>query len=183
MAIAAIKYRSLKDLLADVPITEEDPPTAKIIKRLNHVMRDGELSRGEFLDICHWKSPRSLRLCERNSARLIEKTSCQVFATNDESARLHLLTGLQGVSVPTASAILTLTDPENYGVIDIRVWQLLHKLQSVTRNPRGQGFTFRQWDLYLNILRDHAKRLNVAVRLVELTLFQFHREHQAGPMY
>jgi hypothetical protein len=183
VAIAAIKYRSLEDLLADVPITEEDPPTAKIIKRLNHVKPDGELSRGEFLDICHWKSPRSLRLCERNSARFIEKMSHQVFATQDERIRLHLLTGLQGVSVPTASAILTLTDPKHYGVIDIRVWQLLHKLQSVTTNPRGQAFTFNHWDLYLTILRHHAKRLKVAVRLVELTLFQFHRDHQTGSVY
>jgi hypothetical protein len=87
------------------------------------------------------------------------------------------------VSVPTASAILTLTDPENYGVIDIRVWQLLHKLQSVTRNPRGRGFAFSHWDLYLTILRHHAKRLKVAVRLVELTLFHFHREHQTGSVY
>jgi hypothetical protein len=34
----------------------------------------------------------------------------------------------KGVSVPMASALLTLLDPKRYGVIDIRVWQLLHRM-------------------------------------------------------
>lgn len=183
MAIGAIKYRSLTDLLTHVPITKENPPTARIIKRLRHVKRDGELSRDEFLDICYWKSPRSIRLCERNSAGLIERASRRVFATRNERTRLLLLTGLQGVSVPTASAILTLTDPKNYGVIAIRVWQLLFKLKSVKKNPRGQAFSFDHWHHYLKILREHARRLKVPVRFVELTLFQFHRDHQTGSLY
>jgi len=34
----------------------------------------------------------------------------------------------KGVSVPMASALLTLLDPKRYGVIDIRIWQLLHRM-------------------------------------------------------
>ena len=183
MAIAQFPYQSLGDLLAHESIAEEDPTTAKIIKRLEHVKSDRELSRGEFIDICYWKSPRAIRRCERNSASTIEKTTQKVFATRSEKRKIDLLTNLQGVSVPTASAILTLTDPQNYGVIDIRVWQLLHALQSVKKNPGGQGFTFSHWYHYLQILRHHAKRLRVPVRLVELTLFKFHQEHQDGTLY
>ena len=183
MAIIAIPYKSLRDLLTQEPIVEEDVPTSKIIRRLSHVKADGELSRGEFLDICYWKSPRAIRLCERNSASKIEEVSRKVFGTTNERRRLQLLTGLRGVSVPTASAILTLTDPKHYGVIDIRVWQLLHKLQSVKKNPAGQGFSFEHWYQYLKILRHHAQRLRVPVRSIELTLFKFHRDHQAGTLY
>lgn len=43
-----------------------------------------------------------------------------------------------------ASSILMLTNPNRYGVIDIRVWQLLFKMGSVTRNPEGIGFDFKQ---------------------------------------
>jgi hypothetical protein len=183
MGIVRLPYKSLGDLLAHEPIAEEDSQTIKIIKRLEHAGCDRELSRGEFLDICYWKSPRSIRRCERNSAAAVEKTTQKAFRTKNERRKLELLTSLQGVSVPTASAILTLTNPERYGVIDIRVWQLLHALGSVKKNARGQGFTFSHWFQYLQILRHHGKRLKVPVRLVELTLFKFHQKHQAGTLY
>jgi thermostable 8-oxoguanine DNA glycosylase len=183
MGIVRLPYESLTDLLAHEPVAEEDPQTIRIIKRLRHVKSDRELSRGEFLDICYWKSARSIRRCERNSAAAVEKTSKKVMRTRSEKRRLELLTSLQGVSVPTASAILTLTNPERYGVIDIRVWELLYALESVKSNPRGQGFTFRHWHQYLQILRHHAKRLRVPVRLIELTLFKFHQKHQTGTLY
>jgi hypothetical protein len=114
---------------------------------------------------------------------MIEKTSRKVFSTRSEKRRLELLISLQGVSVPTASAILTLTDPKRYGVIDIRVWQLLYALRSVNKNRGGQRFTFSHWYHYLQILRHYAKRLRVPARLVELTLFNFHQDHQAGTLY
>lgn len=183
MGLKRLKYSSLGDLLDHEPITEEDSDTAKIIRRLRHVKVDKELSRGEFLDICFWKSPRSIRQCERNSAKTIESVSRKVFASRSERKRMELLTSLYGVSVPSASAILTLTNPDNYGVIDIRVWQLLYKLNSVKQNPRGQGFRFDHWYHYLKILRHHAKRLGVPVRLVELSLFKHHQNHQRGKLY
>lgn len=183
MAIDKIQYASLPDLLGNEPMAEEDAPTAKIIKRLRHVRTDKELSRGEFLDICYWKSPRGIRRCERNSATRVEQTTQKVFSTASEEKRIELLTSLEGVSIPTASAILTLTDPVNYGVIDIRVWQLLHHLRSVTANPKGQNFTFQHWYQYLKILRHHARQLKVPTRLVELTLFEYHRDHQVGTLY
>ena|SRR2546427_12023878 len=52
---------------------------------------------------------------------------------------LALLVGLKGVRVPMASAILTLIDPRRYGVIDIRVWQLLYAIKSVQQLPGGRG--------------------------------------------
>jgi hypothetical protein len=183
MAIARLRYRSLDDLLAQESITEEDAPTASIVRRLEHVRSAGELSRGEFLDICRWKSPRSIRHCERNSANAIKTISRKVFRTRSERRKIELLTSLQGVSVPTASAILTLTDPGRYGAIDIRVWQLLYALGAVENNPSGRGFTFDHWYQYLQILRHQAKRLGVSVRRVELTLFKVHQEHQVGKLY
>jgi len=183
MALDHPTYQSLGDLLAREPIAEEDPQTAKIIRRLEHVKSDGELSRGEFIDICYWKSPRSIRRCERNSSSTIEKVSRKVFETRNEERKIDLLASLQGVSVPTASAVLTLTNPKNYGVIDIRVWQLLYALQSVETNPGGQGFTVSHWLQYLQILRHQAKRKKLAVRLVELTLYKFHQGHQTETLY
>ena len=183
MAIDKIPYASLTELLASEPMAEEDAPTAKIIKRLKHVRVDKELSRGEFLDICYWKSPRGIRRCERNSGTVVEQTTQKVFATRSEMRKIELLTSLEGVSIPTASAILTLTDPKAYGVIDIRVWQLLHTLGSVPSNPRGQNFTFEHWYRFLQIMRHHSRLLKIPARRIELTLFEYHRSHQTGPLY
>jgi hypothetical protein len=82
-----------------------------------------------------------------------------------------------------ASAILTLTDPRRYGVIDIRVWQLLYELRSVSTKPGGVGFTFRHWHEFLMTLRPHAKRLGVSVRAVEYSLFCYHQRGQRGVLY
>jgi len=87
------------------------------------------------------------------------------------------------VSVPTASAILTLIDPRRYGVLDIRAWQLLFGLGAVERKPAGRGFAPRDWLDYLAELRRHARRLGVPTRAVEYTLFQCHRRFQKGRLY
>ena len=106
-----------------------------------------------------------------------------VLATRSEQRRLELLTGLRGVSVPTASAILTLVDPRRYGVLDIRAWQLLWRLGTVRRKPAGRGFGPDDWLEYLGEIRRHARRLGVRARAVELTLFLCHRRLQKGRLY
>ena len=85
--------------------------------------------------------------------------SSLAFGTRSERIKLEALTALHGVSIPMASAILTLTNPRRYGVIDIRVWQLLFDLKSVRTKPRGVGFNFNNWYHYLMKLRYHASEL------------------------
>ena len=96
---------------------------------------------------------------------------------------MELLTSLDGVGIPMASAVLTLIDPRRHGVLDIRVWQLLFAMQSVRQNPRGRGFSLEHWKRYLRALRGPARRLGVSVRAVEWTLFHAHRAVQEGRLY
>src|SRR6185436_12784195 len=106
-----------------------------------------------------------------------------VLATRSERDRMELLTRLKGVGVPMASAILTLLDPRRYGVLDIRAWQLLFAIRSVSANQRGQGFTIPQWEQYLTALRHHARHLRTTPRAIEYTLFLVHRKFQQGLLY
>jgi hypothetical protein len=106
-----------------------------------------------------------------------------VLAARSERGRLTALSSLSGVSVPVASAILTLIDPRRYGVLDIRVWQLLHALGAVRTRPGGRGFEARHWDEFLGCLRPAARRLGTTVRAVEYTLFHCHRRFQLGRLY
>jgi hypothetical protein len=181
--VKRIKYVSLRQLLRQELIADEDAGTKALIHGLRHVKRAREFSRHQFLAMCRWKSPRAMGRCRRNSARTIRRISRAALATRSERKRMNLLRTLRGVSVPMASAILTLVDPNRYGVLDIRVWQLLFAIDSVRTNPRGVGFSFKNWYDYLRRLRYHAREIGVSARTIERTLFEYHREVQQGKLY
>jgi thermostable 8-oxoguanine DNA glycosylase len=183
MASPAKADRLVARLLRRELVAGDDGETADLIHRLRHVKRTGRFSRSEFLEMCRWKSPRSARQCERNNAAAIRRASRQVLTSRDERRRLELLVRLRGVGVPTASAILTLVDPRRYGVIDIRVWKLLHRIGAVEGRPGGAGFRFADWQRFLEILRRHSRALGVSARRVELTLFEHHRRTRTGRLY
>jgi len=181
--LGKVGYRSLAALLRRELALDEDPGTAALTRRLRHVKRAGEFSRAEFLRMGAWKSPRAAPHYRKNSAARVRAVSRAALASRSERRRLELLLDLDGVSVPVASAILTLIDPRRYGVLDIRVWQLLFALGGVGWKPGGRGFTVRDWLHYLTQLRRHARRLGVPVRAVEYTLFRCHRKLQVGRLY
>ncbi len=178
-----MKYRDVAAILANELTREESPATRQLIDDLRVVRRRGYLTKREFLTICRWKSPRAIRLCESNSPDRIRRHSATALASGNERTRFEALTDLHGVGAPTASAILTLINPRRYGVLDIRVWQLLRELGSVTTKPGGAGFVFDDWHDYLVTLRGHAKTLGVSVRTVEYSLFLYHQRVQRGPLY
>lgn len=177
------RYRDVSELLAAELTREESPATHRLIQDLRVVRQRGYLTKGEFLTICRWKSPRAIRRCESNSPARIRRHSATALNSRSERARFEALVDLDGVGTPTASAILTLTNPRRYGVLDIRVWQLLHEFGSVTTKPGGVGFAFDDWHHYLMTLREHAKHLGVSVRAVEYSLFFYHQRIQRGPLY
>jgi hypothetical protein len=176
-------YKDLRILLANELVNDESEETLTLMSELAAARKRGYLTRSEFLAICRWKSPRAIRLCEQNSRSQIRRLSTLAFTSRSERVRLEALTSLHGVSVPMASAVLTLTNPQRYGVIDIRVWQLLFDLKSVRQKPQGVGFNFKNWYHYLIKFRYHARELNVSARCVERTLFRYHRKIQQGVLY
>jgi hypothetical protein len=151
--------------------------------QLGQARKRGYLTKREFLAACRWKSPRAIHLYAQNSPSKIKKESAIAFATKSEQRKLKALMTLKGVGVPMASAILTLTNPRRYGVIDIRVWQLLFDLGSVQTKPRGVGFNFKNWYEFLITLRSYARELGVTVRCVEHSLFRYHQKVQTGVLY
>ena len=183
MPLKPVPYRSLRVLLRRELRAEEHPATAALIRRLAHVKAAGRFTRAEFLAMCRWKSPRSRRHYERNTAAAVRRASAAALGARREAERMAHLVALPGVSVATASAILTLIDPRRYGVLDIRCWQLLFRIHAVAGNARGRAFTISQWEQYLDRLRGHARALGVSARAIEYTLFHCHRKLQRGRLY
>lgn len=184
MALKPIPYKNLEGLLREcLSRSEEEEETQTVIRKLRGARRRGYLTPGELEAVCRWKSARAVRHIKANTPWSVRSLTRRAIATRSERRRLELLCTLDGVSVPMASAILTLLDPRRYGVIDIRVWQILYRLGAVTRKPNGTGFTFEDWYRFLMIVRYFARKLGVKTRDIERTLFAVHRKYQRGRLY
>jgi hypothetical protein len=183
VGLRQLPYTKLEPLIRKCVCREESEDTAALIKRLRPARRRGYLTPEELQDICRWKSPRAIHYIEANTAKQVRAATSAALNTRSEKRRLEALRTLRGVSVPMASAVLMLLDPKRYGVIDIRVWQLMHKIGTVTKNPRGVGFSFQNWYQFLTIIRYFARKCGVSARTVERTLFQVHAEYQEGSLY
>jgi hypothetical protein len=183
VALKPLPHRDLERLVREHLSVEEDAGTAQLSRQLQAARRRGYLTSGELEAVCRWKSSRAIRYIRANSHHRVLSATRAALSTRSESARLLALLQLQGVSVPMASALLTLVDPRRYGVIDIRVWQLLFAIGAVRENQRGVGFSLAQWLQFLAVLRHLSARLGVTARDVERTLFDVHRAHQARTLY
>jgi hypothetical protein len=173
----------LDSLLIEHRVPAEDPGTNALIQRLRAARRRGHLTQGELLDVVRWKSARALPLAATNSSGRVGRATRAALAARSERERLNRLTALRGVSIPMASAVLTLVDPGRYGVLDIRVWRLLHTLGVVEGNRRGVHFTFDQWSRFLDVIRHFAARHGMPARTIERTLFAIHARFHDGPLY
>ncbi len=183
MPLKRLPYKRLQHLIGKHLPTKEDPQTQELIEELACVRKKGHLTKAELIKICRWKSPRAIRFIATNREKRIKKITKAAFATRSEQKKIALLTDLHGVGVPMASAVLTLTNPTKYGVLDIRVWQLLFKMGAVGTNKGGTSFNFEHWCKYLKILRYYAKLYAVGARDVERTLFMVHMKYQSGNLY
>jgi len=173
----------VKVLLKKHLSAEEDTKTAALIRELRPARARGYLTREELEKVCRWKSARAIHLINGNSVVRVRTATRRALTTRSERRRLEALTTLDGVSVAMASAILTLLNPRRYGVIDIRVWQLLYALGEVTKKSGGVGFNFNNWYQFLMKLRYFAKQLGVGARDIERSLFFAHQANQKGTLY
>jgi hypothetical protein len=183
VAVRRLPYASVEALVRDHLVAREDDATAALIERARGARRRGYLTRGEFLEICAWKSARTIGHARGNNHHRVRRVTTTVLGTHDERERLEALLALQGVGVPTASAVLTMLEPKRYGVIDIRVWQILHALGAVEGNAAGVGLTCEHWLQFLRVLRDLSAHTGLTARTVERSLFAAHRAHQEGLLY
>lgn len=176
-------YSTIDDLIKSELSTDENPKAAILIKELEHVKKNGYLTRDEFLKIAMWKSPRPKKHYLANSEEEIISISKKVLSTDFEKRKIELLDSLKGVRIPTASAVLTLIDPKNYGMIDIRVWNVLYVYEYVRTKSDGKNLNADNWYNALMLFRHYAKKFHVSARNIEQILFLHHKRIQEGNLY
>ncbi|MBN2279569.1 MAG: hypothetical protein JXQ65_03225 [Candidatus Marinimicrobia bacterium] len=129
------------------------------------------MKKAEFLAICLWKSRRPKNLYILNSDDVIIDISKKVLKETNEQRRIELLITLKGVSIPTASAILTVIDPKNYAIIDVRCVNALAHLGYID----WQTISVKNWIKYIVLIRDLASKYGKTSRDIEKGLFAFNR--------
>ncbi|MFA5770838.1 MAG: hypothetical protein WC894_05095 [Patescibacteria group bacterium] len=176
-------YANLEDLIISNLNFVESNKDRLLFEKINVASEKKYLTKTEFYEICMWKSPRPKKYYLMNTEETIENISSIILSTIDEKIKIDLLDSLKGVSIPTASAILTLINPRDYGIIDIRVWQVLYLYGYVNEKSSGINFSFDNWLNYLTKLRRYANKYNITARTVEQILFKHHLKIQEGKLY
>lgn len=183
MPLKKLPYATLDALIKKHISANEDEHTLQLIKLLSSAKKRSCLTKDELIEICYWKSARSIRLIVDNHSQKVKKITQSAFAAKSEEEKMSLLLALRGVGIPMASAILMLINPIKYCVIDIRVWEVLFATKTVTTNKKGTNFKINEWCQLLSIVRQHSKKNKVSARTIERSIFETHKIYQVGPLY
>jgi len=130
----------------------------------------GQYTRGEFIEVCRWRTPRSGPKVAANSAAEITKATRRALATGDEAVRMHSLIELTGVGVPTASTLLFFAFPDDYPILDVRA------LESLGVSMLTGRYSVKFWLAYLDACRELALLHGVPIRTLDKALWQYSKE-------
>ena len=137
------------------------------------ISKRGYYTKSEFRTVCLWKSRRPKKLYEKNSSTEIKQIFQKALDMKDEKSRIDKISELKGVSIPTASALLSVMAPNEYPIIDIRCIESLKKMDLI----KWSTITSNSWVKYLTLMRELALELNVSPRKLDKALFAFNRRY------
>ncbi|HBB37248.1 MAG: hypothetical protein UX02_C0005G0031 [Candidatus Moranbacteria bacterium GW2011_GWC1_45_18] len=133
----------------------------------------GYLDFNDLYTICMWKSRRQKNRYLKNKKLDVERITKFAFKQVNEKSKIDWLLRLEGVGIPTASAILTAVYPDKYAIIDIRCIDMIRAigLKSINKTISKEG-----WYEFLKAIRKIAKENKITPREVDKILFAMHEE-------
>ena len=113
------------------------------------------LTEQEFFSIIIWKSNRSKTKVLKGilkSKKSIEELTNDIFKTKDDKERLALLTDIDGIGIPIASAVLSVCFPKDFTIADYRAVDSIKDIYNEEEiNPDNwtpeKYFEYRGWCL------------------------------------
>ncbi len=173
--ISTSKIIPLRRKQVDYVETERLKARLRSLRKRRHPLY---LTAAEFEEILTWKFGRQAqRHRERrqaNTDRVIRSvTRLALNLTHPDrdyelGLRLSILCTLRGVSLLVASAVLALTFPDEYAVIDFRVWRQLFTEQRYS-------FSIAHYRKYMRVMRRLARQLNWPVQEVDHAIWEYDR--------
>jgi hypothetical protein len=123
-----------------------------------------------------------------NSAEAVRELTRIGMASDDPELAIRPLLSLEGVRLPTASAILSWTYPEKWAVIDIRAWTSLLEIAGfrVKRmkddGAGGKGiWRVGNWIDYMGIIHETVELVGRTPREVDLWLYWYDKTVLGNP--
>ena len=149
----------------DYPISETN-----LINQKPQIEKQGYLTKNILEQLCKWKSPRSAGNMKRNSEEYINEITQISFQTKNERTTIEVLTLLDGVDWPTASAILHLFDKNKYPLLDFRaLWSI---------SIENYKYNFKFWWDYVLFTRKISEKNNIDMRTLDRALWQYSKNNQ-----
>lgn len=134
------------------------------------VREQGYLDKELLRSVARWKSPRPARHIEKNDEDYVKEITMWSLSATNERARIKVLMLLNGVSWPTASAILHLFHKAPYPILDFRaLWSI-----GIETYKYSSAF----WSDYVHFCRDIASCNQVDMRTLDRALWQYSKENQ-----
>lgn len=130
----------------------------------------GDSSFKNLETIFKWKTKgRGISRLKKNTDEEVKDALDLAKSAKTPRAAIAVLTGLSGVEVPVASAIMTAIRPKFYTIIDFRA---LHAL-NVKTTERTVSFYL----VYLEFCREHSKKWGITLRDFDRALWQWSADH------
>lgn len=127
----------------------------------------GEYTRSELVEVGRWKSARATSYLKKNSDEMIAAVTRTALAA-PEPIKHRVLTILSGVGVPMASALLTIWNPDEFTVIDVRA---ISTLRAAGRLPPEVDWP--PYVEYLDLCRRLAVDSGTDLRALDRALWQW----------
>ena len=131
------------------------------------------LDKGHFVRLARWKAPRQLSAYQSNNPTLVRQATRLAYLASDARLSVYILSGLRGVSVTVAAAILHFFHPRLFPIFDIRARTTLKKAGFWKRRAGDAGLD--AWDDYVRVMRQLARRFRVSLRDLDKALYAYDR--------
>jgi len=123
------------------------------------------MTKEEFLTVVDWKSPRRKDLAKANSEDDVKDATQTAFSTKNARVKICVLTTLDGVGYPMASAILHLAC-KDVPLLDVRALATLG-LEKPT------SYDFRFWNDYCVAVFAIAGASKLSLRVIDRALWSY----------
>lgn len=118
------------------------------------------IDRATLHKIAEEKSTRRAELVYANGEDHVRQITKLAFSIDHSSKPISLLCTLDGIDVPTASAVLSWMFPDKWPVIDRRAWKVLYHSGIVNTHKDGIMLRRPQWEFYLRVVEELRRELS-----------------------
>ena len=131
----------------------------------------GYLNREQLYQIAYESSTRSAHHVKDNKETHCKQVTSKALDTEEDFAKIGLITLLKGFKVPTASCVLTSAQPKQHAVVDTRVWASLERKNYLEK--RRETFQPRHYEQMMKHIREIAEKTNYTTEKVGYALFAY----------